>query len=166
MRVTVRSFGADEWPLYRALRLEALRDSPHAFGSTLAREEAFADQAWFTRLANGVESEFDLPLVAESDGRAIGLAWARIATEQPSTVMLYQFWVHPDWRRQGAGRLLVQTAVDWGRRSNAKEITLNVALGPKSAIDFYRRLGFEAVGEPSPLRPGSDELQQGMRRVL
>ena len=35
-----------------------------------------------------------------------------------------------------------------------------------AAIDFYRRLGFEAVGETMPLRPGSDALQQRMRLTL
>ncbi len=164
MAVSVRSFRADESELYRALRLEALRDAPDAFGSTLAREEAFVDQEWITRLERGVASDFDAPLVAESDGRAVGLAWARIGAEQPETVKLYQFWVHPELRRRGVGRLLVDTAVAWARRSNVTEIVLDVALGPESAIDFYRRVGFEPVGESSPLRPGSSVLQQGMRR--
>lgn len=164
--VSIRPFREGEWPLYRALRLDALRDSPHAFGSTIAREAGFPEQEWIRRLANGATSPHDLPLVAECDGRAIGLAWARIAAEHPETVTLYQFWVHPDFRRHGVGRMLVDAATDWARGSHAREMTLSVALGPGSAIDFYRRLGFEAVGDRSPLRPGSDALQQGMRRVL
>jgi len=163
---SVRSFRADEWSLYRELRLTALRDSPHAFGSTLAREEAFPEWEWIDRVANGAASPLALPLVAECDGRAVGLAWARIAAEHPETVMLYQFWVHSDFRRHGVGRRLVEAAVEWGRRSGATEIVLSVALGPGSAIDFYRRLGFEVTGEPVPLRPGSEELQQRMRRAL
>lgn len=166
MTPTVRSFRVDEWPLYRALRLDALRDAPHAFGSTLAREEAFPEQEWIGRLANGAASPLDLPLVAESDGRAVGLAWARITAEHPETATLYQFWVHPEFRRHGVGRALVDSAVEWARRSGAMEVVLSVALGPGSAIEFYRRLGFETVGECSPLRPGSDALQQGMRRAL
>ena len=162
--LTIRSFTAGQWSLYRALRLEALRDAPNAFGSTLAREEAFADRERITRLGRGAASDFDAPLVAESDGRAVGLAWARIDVEQPETAKLYQFWVHPDFRRRGVGRLLVDAAIAWARRSNVTEMVLDVALGPESAIDFYRRVGFEVVGECSPLRPGSSVLQQGMRR--
>lgn len=164
MAVSVRSFRADEWTLYRALRLEALRDAPNAFGSTLAREKAFADQEWITRLERGVASDVDAPLVAESDGRAVGLAWARIDAEQPGTAKLYQFWVHPEFRRRGVGRLLIDAAIAWARGSNVTEMVLDVALGPESAIDFYRRVGFYVVGECSPLRPGSSVLQQGMRR--
>jgi ribosomal protein S18 acetylase RimI-like enzyme len=164
--VIVRSFAADEWALYRAIRLEALRDAPHAFGSTLTREEAFPDEEWITRLARGVASPLDLPLVAEADGSAVALAWARITAEGPETVTLYQFWVRPDLRRHGVGRRLVDAAVEWGNASGATEMVLSVALGPGSAIDFYRRVGFEPVGECSPLRPGSDVLQQGMRRAL
>ena len=47
---TVRRFAANEWRVYRALRLHALRDAPDAFGSTLAREEAFPDDEWVQRL--------------------------------------------------------------------------------------------------------------------
>ena len=166
MTPAIRSFRADEWPLYRALRLEALRDAPHAFGSTLAREEAFPEQEWIGRLAKGVASPLDLPLVAERDGRAVGLAWVRITAERPETATLYQFWVHPEFRRCGIGRLFVDAAIDWARQASATEMVLSVALGPGSAIEFYRRVGFEAVGKRGPLRPGSDALQQGMRRAL
>ena len=166
MTASVRGFRSHEWKSYRALRLEALRDAPHAFGSTLAREEAFTEQEWIARLANGVASSLDLPLVAESDGRAVGLAWARITAEHPDTATLYQFWVHPEFRGRGVGRLLVKAAIDWARQSKATEMMLSVALGPGSAIGFYRRVGFEVVGERGPLRPESDALQQGMRRAL
>jgi hypothetical protein len=43
---SIRRFDRDEWPTYRAVRLRALGDSPDAFGSTLAREEALTDAEW------------------------------------------------------------------------------------------------------------------------
>lgn len=47
---SLRTFAADEWPLYKALRLRALADSPDAFGSTLVREQARPDTAWQAHL--------------------------------------------------------------------------------------------------------------------
>src|SRR3954465_9674992 len=97
----VRRFQSHEWQLYRDLRLAALRDAPDAFGSTLAREEAFADEEWIARLAAGAASALDHPIIAEDDaGRPIGLAWARIESTDSTTATLYQVWIHPKARRQ------------------------------------------------------------------
>src|SRR5215212_5773953 len=95
--VRVRPFQSHEWRLYRELRLNALRDAADAFGSTLAREEAFPDQEWIRRLAVGAASSLDLPLVAEESGRAVGLAWVRIDAADLGTATLYQVWVHPEF---------------------------------------------------------------------
>jgi ribosomal protein S18 acetylase RimI-like enzyme len=163
---TVRPFQPDEWRLYRELRLEALRDAPNAFGSTLARERAFPEQEWITRLAAGATSPLDRPLVAEDSGRAIGLAWVRIDANDLSTATLYQVWVHPEFRRRGIGQRLLACAMAWAGQAGATTMVLSVACGPDSAIEFYRRVGFADAGERSRLRPDSDLLQQPMRRTI
>ena len=40
--LTVRSLTEDDWEAYRAVRLEALRESPEAFVGTFEEESAFA----------------------------------------------------------------------------------------------------------------------------
>jgi ribosomal protein S18 acetylase RimI-like enzyme len=160
---SVRAFQPDEWPLYRELRLEALRDAPDAFGSTLARERAFPEQEWKARLAAAAKSGRDLPLVAEVSGRAVGLVWVRIDEKDASTATLFQLWVHPAFRRAGVGRALLEAATAWARGAGATTMSLCVATGAQSAIQFYRRLGFVESGEPSPLRPQSSLSQQPMR---
>ena len=163
---TVRRFAANEWRVYRALRLHALRDAPDAFGSTLAREEAFPDDEWVQRLAKGADSPMDFPIVAEDDSRPVGLAWVRIDPVDAKVAELYQVWVDPTCRRRGVGRLVIDSALDWARSSGVRQMVLSVALGPSSALDFYRRLGFVEVGTPEPLRNGSTSLKQTMRRTL
>lgn len=74
---TVRPFSAEEWQAYRALRLGALADSPNAFGSLLEYEQPRSDEDWAIRLATGVGSPSDLPLLAEVGGVPTGLAWGR-----------------------------------------------------------------------------------------
>jgi GNAT superfamily N-acetyltransferase len=164
---TVRRFQPHEWQLYRQLRLAALRDAPDAFGSTLAREEAFPEQEWITRLAVGTASPLSHPIVAEDDaGRAVGLGWVRIEPTDTSTATLYQVWIHPDARRRHIGSALLASAVRWAREAGARAMELHVVIGPDSAIAFYHRGGFVESGECSPLRPGSERVQQPMRLPL
>ena len=163
---TVRRFAANEWRVYRALRLHALRDAPDAFGSTLAREEAFPDDEWVQRLERGAGSPMDFPLIAEDDSQPIGLAWVRIDPHDGQVAELYQVWVDPVYRGRGVGRLVIDSALDWARSSGVRQMVLSVALGPSSAFEFYRRLGFVEVGTPEPLRSGSTSRKQTMRRTL
>ena len=158
--LTIRSFHPHEWPLYRELRLASLADAPDAFGSTLAREEAFADDEWLTRITHGAASALELPLVAEYDGRPSGLCWVRIDPGDPDVARLYQVWVHPDARRHGVARGLLDAAIHWAREAGARTMALTVSAEP--AARMYRRAGFVDVGAPHPLREGSERLQQEM----
>jgi GNAT superfamily N-acetyltransferase len=116
---TVRTLGADEWRVYRSLRLRALADSPDAFGSSLAEEEGRLEAEWSRRLAAGADPRSNLPLVAELRGEPIGLAWGRIETANPGVAALYQMWVAPTHRRLGAGQMLLEAVSVWARARNA-----------------------------------------------
>lgn len=164
--VSVRRLEADEWQAYRDLRLRALAESPDAFGSTLAVEAEFPEERWSTRLAQGASSASDLPLAAERAGERVGLAWGRIEPFAAGEVHVYQMWVAPEARGQGAGRRLLETIVDWGRASNAHAVLLGVTCGDTPANHLYRALGFQPVGEPAPLRPDSTRFAQQMTLLL
>jgi GNAT superfamily N-acetyltransferase len=162
----VRIFGPDEWALYRELRLAALADSPDAFGSTFARESEFSDDEWANRLASAVDSGNDHPVVAEIDGRGVGLAWGRIDGSGPAVARLYQVWVHPDHRSHGAGRMLLDSVVEWAREHQASFLELSVTCGNTPARHLYATAGFEAFGLPQPIRSGAEALSQAMRLDL
>lgn len=163
---TIRTLAADEWRLYKALRLRALADSPDAFGSTLAAEEGRADAEWSQRLAAAAESRWNLPVVAEVRGESIGLAWGRIETSDPDVATLYQVWVAPSHRGLGAARLLLEAVIAWARAQHATFLDLDVTCGESAARRLYERAGFQPRGEPHPLRPGSQLLSQPMRLAL
>lgn len=162
--VSIRRFRPDEWPMYREVRLQALADSPDAFGSTLEREQSYADATWAERLQAAAHSKRDLALLAEQEGHAVGLAWLRIDADDTAAT-LYQMWVAPGWRRRGTGRRLLETALAWAQVGGLAQITLRVACGNTAAQRLYRRAGFQAAGRPEPLRPGA-ALSQCMRLVL
>jgi ribosomal protein S18 acetylase RimI-like enzyme len=163
---TIRAFSANEWRVYRDLRLRALADSPDAFGSTLAAETGRLDAEWARRLASSVDSPLKLPLVAEVRGEPIGLAWGRIDTSDPDLAALYQMWVAPSHRGVGAGQMLLKAVIAWARARNASSLDLGVTCGDSPARRLYERAGFQPMGEPQPLRPGSTLLAQAMRLAL
>jgi hypothetical protein len=81
MSLDIRRVRADEWRQLRALRLRALAETPLAFGSTLAREEAFSETVWQERAAGGSDRA---TFAAEQDGRWVGLATGLAAgTDDP-----------------------------------------------------------------------------------
>ncbi len=163
---SVRTFAPHEWRTYRDLRLRALADSPDAFGGLLADERARPDTGWCARLEAGTASGRDLPLVAEMDAEPFGLAWGRLEPPELETAYVYQMWVDPRGRRLGAGRMLLDAIVAWARATNARYLALGVTLGDTPATRLYARAGFEPVGEPGRLRPGSSVLGQPMRLEL
>ena len=162
----IRSFAAREWNIYKVLRLGALADSPDAFGATFEQDNDRPDTEWFNRLASGVTSPFDLPLIAEMGREPIGLAWGRIENSNLDVANLYQMWVAPNWRRHGAGQMLLEAVIAWAKTTNARYLALAVTCSNSSAMRLYVRAGFERVGEPEPLRPGSKLLAQPMRLAL
>ena len=162
----IRTFSPHEWETYKDLRLRSLSDTPDAFGRTLAEEQERPDAEWSNRLEMGVNSNLDLPLVAEEDGIPIGLAWGRIEKSKLEVANLYQMWVAPSHRCYGIGQSLLDTVIEWARSRNANYLDLGVTISENPAMRLYRRTGFGPVGEPRQFRPDSDLMGQRMRLKL
>lgn len=54
--------------------------------------------------------------------------------------------VHPDWRRQGIGRTLLERTLAEAARGGAPRATLEVRASNAAARNLYERLGFEVRG--------------------
>lgn len=159
----VRSLGADDWQIYRDLRLRSLSESPDAFARTLDEERQRTRDEWSRRIEQGQDRRWNLPLVADCDGQPAGLAWGRIDRSVPEVAHVFQVWVAPDCRGRGIGRSLVKTIVSWAQENRAQWVELCVTRGNDSATMLYERLGFEPYGELVPLRDGSALMTQSMR---
>ena len=51
-----------------------------------------------------------------------------------------------DYRRRGAGRALLETAVEWARASGISKLELHVFPHNEAAIKLYESFGFEQEG--------------------
>ena len=163
---TIRRIEPIEWAAYKALRLQALRDSPDSFGSTVAAETARPDILWKDRLVAANSSGIDLPIFALVGTLPVGLAWAKVDATDPQIVNLFQMWVHPTHRGYGLGRSLLAESVAWSRTIGASSVCLGVTIADSTAWRLYSDFGFLPFGAPEALREGSSFRAQPMRLSL
>jgi ribosomal protein S18 acetylase RimI-like enzyme len=135
----------DNAPTFKSVRLQALQDSPSAFGSTYAREVQFTDAEWSerTRKWNG---ERGSGFLAMDNNAACGMVGSFLDEHDATRAHLIAMWTASSHRKQGVGRLLVDAVVDWARGHGATTVLLMVTSSNKPAIAFYERLGFSKTG--------------------
>ncbi|MBH0779620.1 GNAT family N-acetyltransferase [Nocardia bovistercoris] len=142
----MRTLRADDWRLWRGLRLRALTESPASFGSVLADWSGPGDTEarWRARLT-------DVPfnVIVYRHGIAAGMVGGREAAE--GVVELMSMWVAPFARGRGVADAAVGAVVDW---ADGRDVTLSVKAHNRPAIGLYRRHGFVDVGVSSD---GRDE---------
>jgi len=163
---SIRPFTADEWPAYRAIRLRALADAPDAFSTTLDTQQVLPPETWAARLSAAAASGRDYPLVAELQGQAVGMAWAKVDADDASIVNLFQMWVAPEARGQGVAGALLDEAIRWAGARGAQALQLGVNCANLPAVRLYERTGFLDTGWREPFRPGSAITEQRMRLAL
>jgi ribosomal protein S18 acetylase RimI-like enzyme len=91
-------------------------------------------------LARLIEHSDDALLVAELDGRIVGVL---VAAWDGWRGNMYRLAVLPEHRRAGVGRRLVETGHERLRRKGARRITALVADDEPEAAGLWRALGYE-----------------------
>ncbi len=86
-------------------------------------------------------------LVARADERLIGFAVGRITLLPPFFAQrrrgfIQDVFTHPDYRRRGIARRLVEALLDWLREQEVPSVELTVASNNAEAIRLWERLGF------------------------
>jgi ribosomal protein S18 acetylase RimI-like enzyme len=152
-RAGLRRLGPDDWEVLRDVRLRALADSPDAFGSTLDRERGLDEKEWRRRLVRPVYAVL-------VDDRPVAMAGA--FTDQ-GRVQVWGMWTVPDHRGRGHARALLDALVG-GAVAEGRPVSLHVNTANPVARTVYEHYGFVPTGELDPLRPGSDQRIELMRR--
>lgn len=139
---TVLTLRADDWSLWRDLRLQALQEAPDAFSSTLADWQGAGDSEprWRGRL-----TDVALNLVALVDDHPSGMVSAT-SPDEHGHVELLSMWVAPSARGRGVGDALISEVVAWASDQRATHLVLKVVVGNAPAMALYRRNGFVEHG--------------------
>jgi ribosomal protein S18 acetylase RimI-like enzyme len=150
MQFSVRRAVIGDEAVLRAVRLQALTDSPRAFGSTYERELARTTEDWQRWLSPG--ATFLLEVGGEARGMVAGVRDAYDA----SIIHLMAMWVHPDQRGSGAADALVSSVKAWTAEAGATQVRLKVVEGNERARRCYERAGFRATGRQGVLEKNGD----------
>jgi GNAT superfamily N-acetyltransferase len=150
--VTVAVLSGQDWKQLKDARLAALAEAPYAFASTLAREEAFADDTWLERASSG------RTFGAWQDGLIVGLATG-FPEETGPDWHLVGMWVAPAHRGQGIADQLVTAVCGLASGAGAAAVNLWVTDVNDRARAFYQRLGFAPTGRRQLIRPGEWEQE-------
>lgn len=165
MTPTIRRIRANEAANLKALRLHALADSPMAFSSTLAREQAFTGDLWRERAAAAASGCENATFIAEQGGEWVGMVTS-YRDQAEDTRLIVGMYVHQTTRRLGLGAALIEAVASWARDCGASQVSLWVAQGNDPAMTLYRRLGFRLTGVTKPLPHTPSLLDQEMVRDL
>ncbi|GAB2882823.1 GNAT family N-acetyltransferase [Myroides odoratimimus subsp. xuanwuensis] len=150
----MRRLGADDWRLWRGIRLRALEESPDAFGSTLARELAFGESEWRMRASDSI--------VVLLDGEAVALGGSY--GDPPGPLQVVAMWVAPEHRGRGLSTLVLDEIIA-SARAQGRDLELDVVRTNEVAWRVYLARGFRPTGETQRLRPGSELLAERMVRA-
>jgi len=112
VEIQIRCLTPDDAALYRDIRLEGLRCNPEAFGSTFEAENARPLAFFSERL--GRSAAFG----AFHGSELVGIAGLLIREGQKEAHkgMLVGMYVRPSARRDGVGRRLVETIIEFARQ--------------------------------------------------
>jgi GNAT superfamily N-acetyltransferase len=138
---TVRRAGARDFSALRAIRLEALRDTPEAYGSTYDDSLKWSARRW-----RKVAKTWNYYL-GECSGVVKGMVSGGYNEVHPGTCWLYGMYVAPSERGSGLATQLVDAVVTWARADGARQLYLHVNPGVRPARAFYAKVGFVENGE-------------------
>ncbi len=163
MSYVVRAVSEGDWRVLRRVRLQALADSPTAFGTTFAEASAFAEDRWRERAKGSATSR---QFLAWLGGEPVGIAG--VFDEGDGSAQVVSVWVRPDHRGKGVARTMTTAAVDFAAAAGFNRILLWVTDGNATARALYERLGFTPTGnrQPLPSEPSLEEHELEFRVTL
>jgi len=154
MTIELHVVSADDWRVWRSMRLAALAEAPGAFGSRLAEWADAPEDRWRGRLL--IPGAIDLLAVhVEGTGTApVGMATGTPAPDRSGRAELISLWVDPAARSGGVATALITAIARWAASTGAATLVLSVMPDNVAARRTYERNGFAVSDEPGDLPSG------------
>jgi ribosomal protein S18 acetylase RimI-like enzyme len=160
--VQVRPLGEEDWQEFKAIRLQALAESPDAFAAKVSEEEGYDEDFWKLRLRRSVR------LVAERGGERIGVvSLGQGKREDGSVAEIFGLWVRPDARGSGVATKLVEASANRARQDGRTHVAYWVGTDNGRAVAFASGIGFRPTDFRRPMRVvNEDDGEEEIAMVL
>lgn len=168
--VHIISLPKSRWMEYKNIRLEALREDPQAFGTSVSDAEQRPDFYWIDRIEDARKEQTDSMLFAEHEGTIIGMlgAYFHKTPETQHSAHIWGVYVNSKFRGKGIGKRLMQAMIDkLTSLPDIQTVRLLVNKEQLPAVSLYKHLGFTIVGtEEFALGDGKLHQEYNMEKVL
>jgi GNAT superfamily N-acetyltransferase len=162
--VLIERIAADEGPVLRRIRLDAIADSPGAFTTQLEDAAARPSTSW-DRVAEVHSTAGDqASWFAKVDGNVVGMVSA--FRTQDRAVTMTSLWSAPGYRRVGVADGLVAAVCAWARSVQATEVRQWLVERNEHARAFHDALGFVSTGAERPYEPAPHLREVELRLLL
>jgi ribosomal protein S18 acetylase RimI-like enzyme len=158
--MVIRQLTEDDAAIFRALRLHALREAPHAFTNSYEEFSQQPLESTAQRFRDQVNSRVNFTLGAFQDDQLVGIVgfYRETALKIQHKGSIVSLYVQPEHRSQGIARALLTKAIDRAHRlPGLTQLLLGVMETQTTAKRLYESLGFVVYGrEPHAIKIGDE----------
>ena len=130
-------------PTTRRISISFNRLTSIEIPSVLSIEEQNSDYPWSQlQFTTSIENSNNICYCLSLNGKTIGYLIAMLTLDSAD---ILNIGIDPNFKRQGHGTALLNHLIKELKKRDIGEILLEVRVGNKSAIQFYKRQGFEEI---------------------
>lgn len=144
MAVTLRPMTAEEYAAYYDHSIRGFAEQMVELGGQRDAEAAWAEseRQMLMLMPDGLETEGQHLLVAESEGERVGIVWVGARQDRTDLWWIWDLEIDEGLRGRGHGRAAMLAAEAYVREHGVERLGLNVFGGNAAAIRLYSDLGY------------------------
>jgi ribosomal protein S18 acetylase RimI-like enzyme len=141
----IRILNGNDADAYRIIRLEGLKNSPEAFGSSYEEEQLDPIDFYKSRLESDTAYTFGAFEKEELAGVVTLVKETKVKLKHKASI--FAMYVSPDYRGRGIGKKLMAEVVKKAQEfDDTEQLQLSVVSTNQSAKQLYTSFGFTVYG--------------------
>jgi ribosomal protein S18 acetylase RimI-like enzyme len=162
--ISIRFIRESDLAAFKALRLEALREHPEAFGTDYEEDAGQSESVWKDRVGKAAGDPSGSIVLADAGNELAGMVgvWRGTGVKTRHEANIWGVYVRPKYRGLKLTDGMIGEALGWCRGGDVRIVRLGVGTYNTAAIRCYQRCGFQVCGiSPEKIRVGDiyyDEL--------
>lgn len=149
-QVNIRLLKTEDCPIWKKIRLEAVKAHPEAFGSSYEEESLFTDDQFNIGLTDS--DIFGAFINDELAGTAGFFIFKYLKMKHRGN--LFGMYVKPEYRNRGVASQLIEMVISHAQ-TKVLQLHCSVVSENQVATQFYEKYGFQIYGtEPKSLKVG------------